>query len=169
MSNKTPILSYALSFLLVVYLLKLLDIADFSVMEILSYTFVFYGVSAVYTSMGRNKKLALFVGSAVFLVGIVFFLIENFDIINTTGIIFPATLLILGASSLMLYFDNTEDKAIMLIALVFILLGIVYSISVGSMRFSSFFSSLFHLTVKYWIIIVLSLVIIFVISRNKKE
>lgn len=154
--------------MLLVYAAKLLGFVDFSTMEILSYTFVFYGISQVYVSMGRGKKLSLFIGSTIFLLGIEFFLIDNFDIITTSSIIFPSLMLILGISSFMLFLDNTEDKTILFISLIFILIGVIYSISVGSMRFGNFFTALFQLIIKYWVILILALVIIFIISRDKK-
>lgn len=169
MTYKHSLLSYALSFLLLAYAIKLLGFVDFSTLEILAYTFIFYGVSQVYLSMGNDKKLALFLGSAIFLLGVEFFLLDNFDITSTSSIIFPSALLILGISSLMLFLDNTGDKAIMFISLIFILLGIIYSTNVGSMRFGNFFTALFQLFSRYWLIFVLSLVIIFFISREKKS
>jgi len=169
LGNKHTILSYALSFLLLAYLVKLLGFVDFSTMEILSYTFVFYGISQVYISMGNERKLALFLGSAIFLLGTEFFLLDSFDIISTSSVIFPSALLILGISSFMLYIDNTDDKAILFISLIFILLGVIYSVSVGSMRFGNFFTALFQLVAKYWIIFILALVIIFMISKGKKS
>ncbi len=171
MTNKHSILSYALSFLLIAYAAKLLGIVDFSVLEILAYTFIFYGISQVYLSMGSDKKLALFLGSAIFLIGIEFFLVDNFDVTSTASIIFPSALLILGISSFMLFLDNTSDKAIMFISLIFILLGIIYSTNVGSMRPGNFFTALVQLFAKYWFIFLLSLVIILIISkgRNKEE
>ncbi len=169
MANRHSILSYALSFLLLAYVIKLLGFIDFSTLEIFAYTFIFYGISQVYLSMGNDKKLALFVGSAIFLLGVEFFLIDNFDINSTSSIIFPSALLILGISSLMLFLDNTSDKAIMFISLIFILLGIIYSTNVGSMRFGNFFDALFQLFTRYWLIFILALVIIFIISREKKS
>ena len=169
MTYKHSLLSYALSFLLLAYAIKLLGFVDFSTLEILAYTFIFYGVSQVYLSMGNDKKLALFLGSAIFLLGVEFFLLDNFDITSTSSIIFPSALLILGIGSLMLFLDNTGDKAIMFISLIFILLGIIYSTNVGSMRFGNFFTALFQLFSRYWLIFVLSLVIIFFISREKKS
>ncbi len=169
MSNKHSLLSYALSFLLLAYVAKLLGFVDLSTLEILAYTFIFYGVSQVYLSMGNNRKLALFLGSAIFLLGVEFFLVENFDITSTTSVIFPSALLILGISSFMLFLDNTGDKAIMFIALIFILLGIIYSTNVGSMRLGNFFAALIQLFSKYWLIFVLALVIIFIISRERSS
>ena len=148
---------------------KFLGLIDLANEEILSYTFIFYGLSSVYVSIGRNKKLRLFIGSVVFLIGIVFFIFIYFDIFYSTKIIFPSVLLIFGISLLMMFIDNPADKAILFISLIFILLGIVFSMSVGTMRINSFLFSFYHILLKYWIVILIAVVIIMAIRREEKK
>ncbi len=168
-ANPQPILTYSLSFFILEMLLKLIGIIELSTLEILAYAAVFFGVSSVYTSMGHNKKLTLFLGTVVFLFGIIFFLLVNFDIYNISSMIFPSAVLILGISSFMLFLDNTSDKAILFISLIFILLGIVYAVSVGSLRPYSFFFSAYKIAVKYWMVVLIALIIVIVINRLNRK
>lgn len=169
MEKSQPILTYSLSFLILALIFKFLGVINLANEEILSYTFIFYGLSSVYASMGKNKKLRLFIGSVVFLIGIIFFVMIYFDIFYSSKIIFPSTLLILGISSLMLFLDNTKDKAVLFISLIFILIGIVYSVSVGMMRLDSFIFSFYHILLKYWIIILIAIIIVAAIRREDKK
>ncbi len=169
MEKSQPILTYSLSFLILAMLFKMLRIIDLGNEEILAYTFIFYGISSVYVSMGMNKRLRLFIGTVVFLIGIIFFVLVYFDIFYSSKIIFPSALLILGISSLMLFLDNTDDKAILFISLIFILLGIVYSASIGMMRLGSFLFSFYHIILKYWIIILITVIIVVIVKREDKK
>ncbi|MCL5030418.1 MAG: hypothetical protein M1480_15510 [Bacteroidetes bacterium] len=148
---------------------KFLGVINLANEEILSYTFIFYGLSSVYASMGKGKKLRLFIGTAVFLIGIILFIMIYFDMFYSPKIIFPSTLLILGISSLMLFLDNTKDKAVLFISLIFILIGIVYSVSVGMLRLNSFIFSFYHILLKYWIIILIAIIIVAAIRREDKK
>lgn len=164
-----PILIYSVSFLILALFFNLVGIVNLDNLEILAYTFVFYGLSTVYASMGNNKKLKVFLGSSIFLIGIDFLVVSNFDIFNSSAIIFPSTLLILGASSFILFLDNTDDKAIFFISIIFTLLGLIYSVSVGSLGIKSFIHSFISLISKYWIVLLLSIVVFALIRRKKEE
>lgn len=161
-----PILIYALAFLIISLILKLFGLIYLDNIELLAYTFIFYGISSVYVSFGNNKRFQLFIGTTAFLIGIIFFLVSNFDIFNSSSLIFPSALLILGICSWMLFLDNTDDKAVLFISIIFILLGVIYSISVGTLRIGSFLNSIFSITIKYWIVALITLIIIILLKRD---
>jgi len=168
MIKTQPIIIYALAFLIISLVLKLFGFIYLDNIELLAYTFIFYGISSVYVSFGNNKRFQLFIGTTAFLIGIVFFLISNFDIFNSSGLIFPSVLLILGIGSGMLFLDNTDDKAILFVSIIFVLLGIIYSASVGSLKFLSFINSIVSITDKYWVVALITLVIIILLRRENK-
>ncbi len=169
MLKQQPILIYSLIFLIISLILKFFGFIYFDNYELLAYAFIFYGISSVYISFGKNKRLQLFIGTAVFLIGIIFFLVSNFDIFNLSSLIFPSALLILGIGSWMLFLDNTDDKAIFFISIIFILLGIVYSVSVGSLRAVSFINSIASITLKYWVVALILIFIVIILKREDKK
>ena len=169
MNKSQPILSYTFSFLILAIIFKVIGLLHIENEELLAYTFVFYGISSVYLSMGQDKKFRVFLGTVVFLTGIVFFIINNFDIISLTKIILPSIILILGAGCFMLYMDNTNDKAILYVSLFLILVGLVYSISIGSMKPGYFIYSAYQVILKYWIIIIIALIIFTAIKRENNN
>ncbi len=169
LKKSQPILTYSLSFILLALIFKFLGLINLANEEILSYTFIFYGISSVYISFGKNNKLRLFVGTTVFLVGIIFFIFNYFEIFYSTKIIFPSALLILGISSLMLYIDNIKDKVVLYISLILILAGIVFTASAGTMHLGSFLSSVINILFKYWIVILIAAIIFMAIRRDDGE
>ena len=94
MNKPRSILTYTLSFLILAVIFKLIGFLRVNNEEILAYTFIFYGISSVYLSMGKDKKFRVFLGTVVFLIGIIFFVLNNFDITNLSRIIFPSVILI---------------------------------------------------------------------------
>jgi hypothetical protein len=169
MNKSQPILTYTLSFLILAVIFKIIGLLIVNNEEILAYTFIFYGISSVYLSLGRNKKFRVFLGAVVLLIGIILFIINNFDIISLSKIIFPSIILILGIGCLMLYIDNTNDKAILYASLIFILIGLIYSMSFGTMKFGFFIYSIYHIILKYWIIVIIAVIIFTAIKRDEKS
>ncbi|MDR3625859.1 MAG: hypothetical protein P4L45_03455 [Ignavibacteriaceae bacterium] len=169
MNKSQPILSYTFSFLIIAVILKITGLLRVNNEEILAYTFILYGIGSVYLSLGKDKKFRIFLGTAAFLVGIIFFIINNFDIISISKIIFPSIILILGIACLMLYIDNTNDKTILYISLFFILSGLIYSMSIGSMRPAYFIYSAYQIVLKYWIIVIIAAIIFIAINRGNKN
>jgi hypothetical protein len=169
MNKSQPILVYTFSFLILAFIFKIIGLLIVNNEEILAYTFIFYGISSVYLSLGRNKKFRVFLGTVVFLIGIIFFVLNNFDLISLSRIIFPSTILIVGICCLMLYIDNTNDKAILYASLIFIFTGLIYSMSFGSMKFGIFFYSIYHITLKYWIIVIIAVIIFTAVQLDNKN
>jgi|WetSurMetagenome_2_1015567.scaffolds.fasta_scaffold537499_2 hypothetical protein len=168
MNKSQSVLTYTLSFLILAVVLKVFGLLSVNNEEILAYTFIFYGISSVYSSLGKDKKFRLFLGTVVFLIGIVFFILNNFDITSLSRIIFPSIILILGAGCFMLYIDNTNDKAILYASLFFVLIGITYSIIFGPVKFGIFVFSLYQIILKYWIVITIAAIIFISINREDK-
>lgn len=169
MRKQVPILIYILTFLVLSMSLKLAGIIDFDNTEIFGYTFVFYGISTVYISLGKNKGISVFLGSAVFSAGIVMLVISGFDILQPSSVYFPSFLFILGIGSFMLFVDRTEDKIFLLIAIIFALLGMIFTFTQGSPDISSFLDSLEKIVLNYWEVILLSLLILLLLKRDQKE
>jgi hypothetical protein len=151
---------------MVAVILKVVGLLIISKEEILAYTFIFYGISSVYLFMGKNKKFRLFLGTMAFLIGIVFFIINNFEIISLTRIIFPSVILIPGIGCLILYIDHTDDKIILWASLILILIGLVYSVSFGTMKLGFFMDSIYKIILKYWIIVIITIIIILGFNSN---
>lgn len=149
--------------------LKLTGFIDFDNREIFGYAFLFYGISTVYSSLGKNKGISVFLGSAVFSLGIVMLMISGFNILQPSAVYFPSFLFILGIGSFMLFVDKTEDKFFLLIAAIFVVLGLIFTITQGSPSLSSFIDSIGKIILNYWEVIIISLLILLLMKRDQKE
>ncbi len=169
MNRNQLIILYLIIFIFFAIALKYFGLAQYDNLELLAVIFVAYGSGTVYNTIGQNKKFSLFVGTSAFLSGIVFFLIGKQQIFNSSGILFPSILFILGIGCLMLFFDNTADKSLLIIAAVFMVLGIIYTGVSGSFNTATFLNSLYELAQEYWLIILVVIIAIYLVSRGRKK
>jgi hypothetical protein len=166
-SKHQSILIYLLAFLVLSVALRIFNIIDFNSNEILSYAFILYGISVVYVSLGRNKRITLFFGSILFLIGIVLFVINNFDFMHPGQLLFPSLIFIIGISLLIVFFDNSSNIGLLVISCIFLFFGIIYTIFFGSISANLFLLSIERIVLKYWPVLIIILGIIFLIGRDK--
>lgn len=148
-------------------MLRIFGIINTSSGEILSYVLAVYGIVTVYISMGKNKRLNLFLGTVIFLSGIILFVTNNFDFYKISGILLPSVFLIIGVGFLMLFIDNTAEKTILTLAVIFIVFGLILTIILGTISAHSFFNAILYIAQKYWILAVILIMIILLIKREK--
>lgn len=110
MRNNQSVLSLVFILILLTYILKLFGIITVSTGKIISYAFLLYGIVSVYLTMGTHRRAGLFLGTSIFLTGVVLFIIEYFDIIQPGILILPSLLFIVGIGFLMLYFDDFSNR-----------------------------------------------------------
>lgn len=110
MRNNQSTLSLVFIFILLVYVLKLFGIITVSTGKVISYAFLLYGIVSVYLTMGTHRRAGLFLGTSIFLTGVVLFIIEHFDIIQPGILILPSLLFIVGIGFLMLFLDDFSNR-----------------------------------------------------------
>ena len=81
------------------------------------------GLLIVFFTMGRNSRLALFVGSALFIFGVQMYAANNFEILSTQYLTVPVVMFSAGAGFLALYFDNTRAKVFLSTSMILFLFG----------------------------------------------
>jgi hypothetical protein len=169
LNNNQPILIYLLIFLALAIVLKLFGIIDVENTELIGYAMIFYGINLVYLSFGGKQQGLLFTGTVFFLVGLLLFLINNFEFINNREIIFPSMLFILGTGFLMLFLNNTSKKNFLLISLTFILSALIVTTLLGSITANLFINSIAKIAVKYWLVALVAMVLLIILHRERKK
>lgn len=169
MNNNQPILIYLLIFLALSVVLKLLGIIDVENTELIGYAMIFYGINLVYISFGKKQNGILFTGTTLFLIGLLLFLTNNFEFINDNEIIFPSMLFILGISFLMLFLDNIHKKNFLLVSVTFILSALIVTALLGTITVTLFINAVIKITVKYWPIALVAIVLLVIIYREEKK
>ena len=155
MEKHQSIISYLLTLLLLLILLKIIGIIHIHNLELLGYVFIFFGLSYVFNSFGNSRKGVLFTSTVIFLVGLVLFIISNFEIQQLSKLIIPSSLMIIGIGLLMTYIDGDQLTFVFILSLLFIAAGIIMTITHGEITFRSFISSFIGITAKYWPILLI--------------
>jgi len=162
------ILTYLLLFLTLSLVLKFFGVLFISGSEILSYGLIFFGISSVYISFGNRQKYSLFLGSVIFLAGLLIFIVERFLIFWDSSILLSASTFITGISFLMLFLDELKNKIYLFISAFFILVGFLFTILLGHISLLLFFNSIFDVIINYWLIVLIVLGILILIKWEER-
>jgi hypothetical protein len=166
--RKYSILTYLPVFIILLIIVKLIGVIDFSYLEISGYALVFYGMGTVYVSMGNNKRSMLFIGSVAFLVGVILFITSNYDFVKLTNIVLPSIFFILGTAFLILFIDDGVNKLFLIISAIFFVSAIFFFTKLANFNVGDFIKSALSITVRYWIIVVILTAIILLLKKNSR-
>ena len=150
-------------------ILKIAGVIDFELAELIAYIFLFAGIGITYSSFLNKKPGLIFAGSFIFLIGSVIYISTNFFIWNPSRIFFPSLLINTGVSMLLVFYYDTKKKFLLIISLLTILAGVLYLIEFGRPDFDDFLYGIVEIIKDYWAVIVVSLLIIFLLSRQIKR
>ena len=162
------ILVYLLVFLSAIILLRMLGIIHVSNSELLGYALIIYGLSLFYSSFIEGKKTFLFVGTVLFLSGLLLFLIENFEFTNSNRLILPATVFILSIGSFMVFLSDIKQKLMLYISVILLTAGIGVTALMSTQGLPGFFDNIISITAKYWIILVILVIVIVLVGKETK-
>jgi len=101
---------YLLTFLALLIFLRIIGIITITDSELIGYGLMIYGLSLFYSSYINSKKLFLFIGSGIFLSGVLFFLIGNFELLNIDQLLIPAFIFIFSIGLFMVYLSDMSYK-----------------------------------------------------------
>lgn len=118
--NRTQkiVLGFIVTMLGILSLVKSTGITQVNFEDNLYYLLQFIGLVFVFTSMGKNKRGILFLGSVLFMWGVIWFVKDNYEILNLTKIVIPSILISIGAGFFLLYIDNLKESIFLVLSLV---------------------------------------------------
>lgn len=163
------IIVYLLVFLSAIILLRMIGVIQISNLELLGYALIIYGLSLFYSSYIRNNKLFLFIGSVLFLFGVLLFLIENFEFTEPGKLILPASVFIICISTFMVYISDIKQKLMLYISIILLTAGIGVTALLSKQGLPGFFGNIVSVAEKYWTILVILIIVIVLVGREIKE
>lgn len=169
MRTYQSLFTYLLLFLSLSLLLKFFGFISLSSGEIIGYAFIFYGISDVYLSLGRNRRVSLFFGTVFFFVGIVLYVLNNFLIFWGPSLLLPSLFLIPGFAYLMLCIDNPANKKFLVFGIILTLTGFILTMINGQFNLSSFYNSVLRVSSIYWQVVLVAAIILILISFEEKK
>lgn len=169
MEKHQPVITYLIGFLLLTLGLKFIGLINIESIEILSFLMIIFGISYVFLSFGENKKGVLFTSTVIFLSGVITYIVNNFEFFNSSLLLYPSFFLIIGIAFLMIYIDGNISLIYLAVSLLFLLVGLVLIFLRGNFKGSSFLSSLVNVTMIYWPIIFIAVIVYLLVLRGEKK
>ncbi len=157
-------------FLLAVLLfLDLIGAADFSLIELTSYTLLVAGVSLLFNSFTESNKGGIFAGSFIFLSGIVLAVESAFTIWNPTRMIFPSIFIISGISLLFVYLSDTKKLVFLFLSLLLSAVGIFYLFNRINFKVYVFIEAIGQILLRFWFVIALIALIVYILTKSNHQ
>jgi len=111
----------------------------------------------------------LFIGSGIFLSGVLFFLIGNFELLNIDQLIIPASIFIFSIGLFMVYLSDMSYKNMMYFALILFAIGIGAMALISQNGIEGYFENTLLITRIYWPILIILFIVVALVNRNAKE
>lgn len=150
-------------------LLSLFNVINITFTDIITYSLILLGVTLFYPSFTRKYSPGIFLGSSVFLIGIIFFVSIQYELLNTSQFFLPALLLVIAFSLLLIFIAEPSDRKFLYIALLLFSIGIYTLFDRGNPAGDTFFSALINLFGRFWIVALLLAAAISVLKLEKKK
>jgi len=131
-------------------------------------TLIFYGLISVYFNFGSGNRGYVFAGTVLFLVGVLFYTTDNFNMITEKKLFLSSLLFISGSSFFMLTLENLSEKAFAIAG------GLLIILSLGLMPlqgYNDYFIFLNRITkafISYLPFFLIIFGIIFLVRRDRE-
>jgi len=146
-------------FIIVFFLLSILNVIDISLTNILSYALLIIGIALVYGESIRQNRISVFLGSIIFLLGVYFLISENFELNNRDGMSVPIILIFAGTGLLVLHISTKTKKIFLIISIILLSAGLTLLIMNSHLSIGSFIQSLLPVLNFLWPAIIILIVI----------
>lgn len=158
-----------LSFVLVSFVLSGFGFVTLSISDIISYCLIILGLSLVYTAFTGNNKILVFIGTVLFLFGLILFLQYNFEISKSENFLLQQGLIIGGVGIFMSYLIDLKKKLLLIIALIPVTAGLTLLIFETTFSVSSFIDAIGSVLKSSWPIVVILIIIIIIFNRERNQ
>jgi hypothetical protein len=155
----------------ILFVLFITGIISANTLSVMAYLIILSGIGFFYSSYMKKYLAGVVIGSILFLSGSVLFVFTKYEILGFGKVFIPTALFILGVALLIGNLLIHINKTSLILAIVTIIGGIWIIIDSGSTNMELFQSAVFAILKNYWLIIILTAVIIGLISYrlNKKN
>ena len=148
------------------YLLRIFHLTGINSQEIIGVSLIVFALPAAYFSFGKGKRSMLFLSTCMFLLGIIFIIIDRFEILQPKDLIFTSILFMIGAALIILFIDNTKEKIFLYTGMILLLssvLSIKFAESSGYIRLANKIGSVI---IDYWPVFLILVGLSFLFNRE---
>lgn len=151
----------------ILYALKLIGLIGVTDADFFSYALPAYGIVAVYFSFNTNRKAYLFFSTAVFMTGILLFVMENYYIFSSATMIIPAIIFILGSCFIILFLEDFSNKIFLYIAITLIFFSTFFILMSRYFYIKRGLTALGNIFLEYYPVLIIVIGIMILTKRKK--
>ncbi len=163
--NKFGVILFSIAIFIII--LDTVKIISLSMYVVLGFTLLFYSVPTVYTAMEKGNRMQLILSAFSFFTGLLLLLINWFDIINPLKVVFPSLLFIIGVVFLLLYMENTREKAFLYAGSTVAVLGLIIILLNKSLPLIYYADRIIVFISGYWHLLLIGAGIALIVNRKK--
>lgn len=162
--------SYVSIIIILLLILKITGFIGLLYSEIISSVLMLSGLGVVYFSFGTNRRLLLFVGTQLFLGGILITLNDKFLLEDISTLFLSALSTAIGFGFLFLFLNEHNRKIYFLISAFFLITGLLMTALHGTIDFTEIIPIFIEVVAVYWLLIILTgLALIIYLFVNKRS
>ena len=138
-------------------------------LDVAAYSSFFWGINFFYSSYLKQYKAGITFGSVLFLSGSILFVIAQYEILNFGSVFVPTALVLIGLSLLIANMLSKVNVVVVLFSTLSLIAGVWLIIKRSAPNIDLFLSAAYVLIKSYWIIILISAGIIFLVAISFKK
>jgi hypothetical protein len=146
---------FLLAFVLIIAFLSFIKLLSFSVLDILAYALLLFGISFFYSAYNKQNKVGIVLSSVVFFVGTIIFVFAQFEIWNFGTVFVPSALFMIGTSLLIANLLTKTDSTSIIFSILSLLAGIWLLVMRGTASIDLYLSAVYSLAKTYGVIVLI--------------
>ena len=151
-------------FIIISFIISILDLAPVSFIDTFSYALVTIGMSLVYSESISKNSILVFLGSIIFLVGIYFLITENFNLNINEGIVVPIILIFTGVGLLTSHISISTKTIFLWASIILLSVGLTLFIINSHFSIKSFSQSMLPVIGFLWPVAIILIVLVLIIK-----
>lgn len=169
MKNFKVVFAVTFSLFVMILILNLIGVIDFSLIETLTYLFLTAGFGIWYSSYLNLNKGGIFAGSFIFLSGIVLAVETFFTIWNPLRMIFPSLFIISGISLFFVFLSDKKKFILLILSLLLFAMGMFYLLNRINFKLFVFIAALWEIVLKFWFVFILFAIVVYFIYTGVEQ
>lgn len=133
--------------------------------EIFSIVFIMYGLVAFIKAFHKLKRGGLFFTSVIMNIGIILFILTNYEILNWYNVVTPSIFYITAAGLLILYIENTSEKVFLTGSIFFFVLSLTTVMLEGTVGIVDYANKITLILFEFWPLFLILLGVIMIVSK----
>lgn len=137
--------------------------------EVLSLVFIVYGLTAFIKSFDKLKRGGLFLTATILNLGIIFFILTHYEILDWYNVVTPSVFYIIGAGLIVLFIENTSEKVFAFSGVFFLSLSFLTVVFVDHLGVINIIESITLILFDYWPLFLILFGVMMLTRRNSSD